>query len=221
VSQQRGVRRLWLPGGKPPGVAAWIPLSGLPCLAGTRLDTIPAEIPYVRAAPAKAAIWAEQLASRAPGSRLVGIVWAGNPSYSNDRNRSMALADLAPLGQAPDVNLVSLQKGPARAQIGDYRGRAPLLDLGEDIDDFADTAAVVENLDLVVSVDTAVAHLAGAMGKRVWIMLPFAPSWRWLLDRQNSPWYPTARLFRQPAPGRWDLVVAAIAKELESVAAAF
>jgi hypothetical protein len=152
--------------------------------------------------------------------RRVGIVWAGNPIYSNDRNRSIALADLAPLGEVPNVALVSLQKGPARAQIGDYRGPAPLLDLSENIDDFADTAAVVENLDVVVSVDTAVAHLAGAMGKRVCIMLAFAPNWRWLLDRRDSPWYPTACLFRQPARGQWNFVVAAIAKELESITAA-
>jgi hypothetical protein len=218
--QQGGVRRLWLAGDKPTDFAAWTSLSGLPRLAGTRLTTIPAKIPYVRAIPAKVAAWAEQLDTRLPhGYRRVGIVWAGRPTHGNDHNRSTTLASLAPLGELPDVALVSVQKGPARVQIADYRGRAPLLDLGDEIGDFADTAAILENLDVLITIDTSVAHLAGAMGKRVWIMLAFAPDWRWLLDRRDSPWYPTARLFRQPAPSRWDLVTGAIANELEGITA--
>ena len=106
--------------------------------------------------------------------------------------------------------LISLQKGPAQAQIGAYWGRAPLVNLGPEIAEFNDTMAILEGLDRVVTVDTAVAHLAGAMGRPVWLMLPFAPDWRWLLGRTDSPWCPTARLFRQPEPGRWDPVVAEI-----------
>jgi hypothetical protein len=107
-----------------------------------------------------------------------------------------------------------LQKGPAQAQIGAYWGRAPLINFGPEIADFTETMAVLETLDLIVSVDIAVAHLAGAMGRPVWLMLPFAPDWRWLLDRADSPWYPSARLFRQPAPLQWEPVVAEIAGEL-------
>jgi hypothetical protein len=107
-----------------------------------------------------------------------------------------------------------LQKGPGQGATADYFERAPLLNLGAEIADFADTMAVVETLDLVITVDTAVAHLAGAMGKPVWILLPYAPDWRWLLERSDSPWYPTARLFRQPSPGDWDSVAHEVAKAL-------
>jgi hypothetical protein len=126
----------------------------------------------------------------------------------------MRLADLTPLGDVPDVTLVSLQKGAAQAQIFEYRGRGPLLDLGKEISDYADTAAIIENLDVLITVDTSVAHLAGAMGEPTWLMLPFAPDWRWLLKRSDSPWYPTLHLFRQPKPSRWDLVVSKIKREL-------
>jgi len=109
---------------------------------------------------------------------------------------------------------LSLQKGASQAQLGGYWGRAPLINLGPDIRDFDDTMAVIAALDLVVTVDTAVGHLAGAMGKPVWIMLPYAPDWRWLLDREDTPWYPTVRLFRQGPDRRWPPVVARIAEEL-------
>jgi predicted TPR repeat methyltransferase len=199
-----------------PDFAAYCPLSGLPRLAGTTLETIPAPIPYLRADPQKTAAWANRLSVLAPaGYRRVGIAWAGRPTHVNDRNRSAALASFAPLAELAGVALVSLQKGPAQAQIGAYWGRAPLINLGPEIADFTDTMAVLEALDLVVSVDTAVAHLAGAMGRPVWLMLPFAPDWRWLLDRADSPWYPNARLFRQPAPLQWEPVVAEIAGALE------
>jgi ADP-heptose:LPS heptosyltransferase len=114
--------------------------------------------------------------------------------------------------------LISLQKGAAQAQIGSYWGRAPLLNLGPEIADFGDTMAVLECLDLVVSVDTAVVHLAGAMGKPVWVILPYAPDWRWLLDRDDSPWYPSVRLFRQSADRQWGPVIAKIAHELTNLA---
>ena len=112
------------------------------------------------------------------------------------------------------ASLSSRCKGPGRSAIADHFERAPLLNLGAEIADFADTMAIVETLDLVITVDTAVAHLAGAMGKPVWILLPYAPDWRWLLERSDSPWYPTARLFRQPSPGDWNSVARAVAKAL-------
>jgi len=146
------------------------------------------------------------------GYRRIGIAWAGRPTHVNDRNRSATLATFARLAELRRLALISLQKGPAQAQIGAYWGRAPLVNLGPEIADFDDTMAILEALDLVVTVDTAVGHLAGAMGRPVWLMLPFVPDWRWLLDRADSPWYATARLFRQPAPRQWDPVIAEIAR---------
>jgi Tfp pilus assembly protein PilF len=215
LAQQPGIRMMFDHWDKRPDFIAFCPLSGLPRLARTRLDTIPADIPYLRADPCKRALWAARLAALVPrGYRRIGLVWAGRPTHANDRNRSMALAALAPLAGLPRLALVALQKGEGQAQIGRYWGRAPLVNLGPQIADYADTMAILDNLDLVVTVDTSVAHLAGAMGKPVWIMLPFAPDWRWLLGRADSPWYPSARLFRQPAPGRWDRVAAAVAAAL-------
>jgi hypothetical protein len=179
------------------------------------LQTIPAPIPYLRADPQKVAAWADRLSGLVPaGYRRVGIAWAGRPTHVNDRNRSATLATFAPLSRLPRLVLISLQKGPAQAQIGAYWGRAPLVNLGPEVADFGDTMAILEALDLVVTVDTAVAHLAGAMGRPVWLMLPFAPDWRWLLQRADSPWYPTAQLFRQPAPRQWDPVVVEITRRL-------
>ncbi|MBF0326317.1 MAG: tetratricopeptide repeat protein [Alphaproteobacteria bacterium] len=183
------------------------PLLSLPGIFQTNLDTIPAERPYVTADPARIEPWRRRLASQR--GRRVGLVWAGSADNTNDRNRSLSLAALAPLLNRPGIRWFSLQKGRAEAA-GDPR----LIDLGPDLTDFAETAALVSLLDLVITVDTSVAHLAGAMGKDVRVMLPFAPDWRWLLDRTDSPWYPTMRLFRQPASGDWDSVVAAIGNSL-------
>ncbi len=151
-----------------PACAAFLPLSGLPRLHGTRIDNVPAQIPYLRPEPARVARWkarVDELA--APGHRRIGLVWAGRPTHKNDRNRSVALSRLGPLTSLSGVTYVSLQKGPAEAQIGGYFGHAPLINLGPEIDDFVDSMAVMDGLDLVVTVDTAVGHLAGAMGKRV------------------------------------------------------
>jgi Tfp pilus assembly protein PilF len=198
-----------------PEFAAWLPLSGLPRLAGTRLDTIPAPVPYLKADPTKTAEWGERLAALSPsGYRRIGIAWAGRPTHTNDDNRSVRLATFAPLAKLPNTTLVSLQKGAAQAHIGTYWGPAPLINLGPEIHNYGDTMAILESLDLLVTVDTSVAHLAGAMAKPVWIMLPYAPDWRWLLERNDTPWYPTARLFRQPTSRDWQPVIAAIAEEL-------
>jgi tetratricopeptide (TPR) repeat protein len=196
-----------------PTFAAYCPLSGLPRLHGTMLETIPSDVPYLHADPVRTAAWRARLDGLArPNMRRIGIIWAGRPTHKNDSNRSAALAAFGPLAALEGIALVSLQKGPGRAAIAGYFDRAPLLNLGAEIADFDDTMAIIETLDLVVTVDTSVAHLAGAMGKPVWILLPYAPDWRWLLSRNDSPWYPSARLFRQSRPGDWGGVAHRVAE---------
>ena len=200
-----------------PPYAAFCPLSGLPRLAGTRLDTIPAPIPYLHADPARTAAWAARIGALVPKSyRRIGIVWAGRPTHNNDRNRSATLADFAPLARLPGTALIALQKGPSTDQAGRWFNAAPLINLGTEIGDYDDTLAILANLDLLVSVDTSVAHLAGAMARPVWMMLPRAPDWRWLEHRADSPWYPTIRLFRQGTSRHWKPVVERIAEALST-----
>jgi hypothetical protein len=190
-------------------------LSSLPRLFKTDLDTIPADVPYLRADPARAAHWKRRLRALVPaGYRRIGLVWAGRPNHGNDRNRSITLRHLAPLAALDDVALVSLQKDKAGAQSGSYFGAAPFINLAPEIRDFVDTAAVIDALDLVVTVDTSVAHLAGAMGKPACVLLPFAPDWRWLRHRADSPWYPSLRLFRQAHMGDWSDTIARVAHDL-------
>jgi tetratricopeptide (TPR) repeat protein len=198
-----------------PDFAAYCPLSGLPRLVGTRIDNVPAPIPYLNADASRAAQWAQRLDGLVPpGFHRVGVIWAGRPTHNNDRNRSALLADFRPLANVTGVALLALQKGPKTGQAGAYYGRAPLINIGAEIEDYDDTMAILDNLDLLVTVDTSVAHLAGAMGRPAWIMLPRAPDWRWLLDRADTPWYPTVRLFRQTTARRWEDVAEAIAAEL-------
>jgi len=191
------------------------PLLCLPRLLGTELATVPAAIPYLSAEPLAAKAWSEKLAALG-GARRIGLVWAGAPraqdrqAFALDRRRSLTLARLAPLGGLGEIRFVSLQKGPPAEQAKTPPAGLDLYDPTEQLHDFADTAALVANLDLVISVDTSVAHLAGALGRPVWLLSRFDGCWRWLLDRTDSPWYPTMRLFRQPAPGDWDSVVMAV-----------
>jgi Flp pilus assembly protein TadD len=200
-----------------PDYVAYSSLSGLPQLYGVTLNNIPAEVPYLHADPARRQAWGERLAALTPpGYRRVGIAWAGRPTHNNDFNRSASLDDFSPLSALPGVVLLSLQKGDRQSQIGGYLGRAPLLNLGPELTDYEDTMAVTAHLDLLVTVDTSVAHVAGAMGRPAWVVLPYAPDWRWLLDRDDTPWYPSLRLFRQPAPRNWDDVFAKVAKEFKA-----
>jgi tetratricopeptide (TPR) repeat protein len=184
----------------------------LPKIFGTTVETIPAEVPYLYADQTKVEYWCNRLAG---DDFKVGIVWAGSARHTNDPNRSCALEHFAALGRIDGVRLYGLQKGQGAAQVDDVAGQMEIVNLGEQFEDFTDTAAVVENLDLVVSVDTAVLHLAGAMGKEVWALLPFDTDWRWMLDRKDSPWYPTMRLFRQKKPGDWDNVFSRVANEMK------
>jgi len=196
----------------------WTHPMRLPALFGTTLATIPAAIPYLSAEPALVQRWRERLAAAAPaGSTLrVGLAWQGNPDYENDADRSLpSLHTLAPLAAVEGITFVSLQKGAAEAQAEDPPAGMRLLDIASELHDFAATAAVIANLDLVISVDTAVAHLAGAMGKPCWLLLPdYRCDWRWMTARDDTPWYPSMRLFRQPAGGGWEPVMATLASAL-------
>ncbi|MGJ4949560.1 tetratricopeptide repeat protein [Bradyrhizobium sp. HKCCYLS20291] len=178
-----------------PAIDYHCPLSSLPLAFATRLDTIPAAPRYLPRAPAeRRATWEQRLG---PHDKLrVGLVWSGNPAHLNDHNRSMPLTTLMPLLDA-GARFVSLQKDARPSDKALLATRGDVLDLTADIRDFVDTAALIDALDLVITVDTSVAHLAGALGKPTWIMLPFTPDYRWLLGRDDSPWYPSVRLFRQ------------------------
>ncbi len=216
VAQVAPAARLFTRWNDCPEYAAYCVFSGLPRLHGTVLDTIPSPGAYLRADPARVALWRERVRGVVPrGHRAVGIAWAGRPTHSNDRNRSARLAALRPLFDMPRTTLFALQKGPALGEVSGYYGRAPLINLAADIVDFGDTAAIMELLDLVITVDTSVGHLAAALGRPTWIMLAFAPDWRWLLGRADSPWYPSVRLFRQARPDDWTGVVGQVAKALE------
>src|SRR5262249_42315398 len=197
----------------PTGAAARAPLLSLMHLFATRLETIPASVPYLAADPARIAKFRERIAGAA--GLKVGLVWAGSPKHKNDRNRSIPLDALAPLLAMEGVTFISLQKGERAAEITENYGQR-VIDLGPHLDDFADTAAAMSCLDLVIAVDTAVAHLAGALAIPVWVLLPFAPDWRWLQEREDNPWYPTMRLYRQPAIGDWGAMLHRVAADLQS-----
>jgi tetratricopeptide (TPR) repeat protein len=179
------------------------PLTSLPLAFDTTLDTIPSAVPYI-SVDAPAADWGARLHSQT--LPRIGLVWSGNPVHNNDRNRSMPLKALLPLLDVK-AQFVSLQKDIRPSDEVVLRARSDILHLGPELQSFVDTAALIEHLDLVISVDTSVAHLAGALGRPVWILLPYVPDWRWLLDRDDSPWYPTARLFRQSQTREWHSVI--------------
>ncbi|HET7879753.1 MAG TPA: glycosyltransferase family 9 protein [Acetobacteraceae bacterium] len=195
-----------------PGHAAHCRLSSVPGLLHTTPDNIPANIPYLSADPARAAAWRERFAATLPsGTRRVGLAWSGRPTHPNDRRRSVTLARLAPLANIGGVSFVSLQKPVPAADLIEM---ARFPGLADTAGDFGETAAMMMNLDLVICVDTAMGHLAGALGRPVWILLSKAADWRWMIDRSDSPWYPTARLFRQQVTGAWDPVIAEAAAAL-------
>jgi Tfp pilus assembly protein PilF len=220
-------------GGELPPFDVHVPLMNLPAIFGTRLETVPADVPYLFADEKLVAVWRERLAA-VKGFRI-GINWQGRPGKGPFRLRDIPLAMFERIADVPGVQLVSLQRGEGREELlkmesyqaavvvgGTNRAspRSP-LDLGDDVDQahgaFMDTAAVMKNLDLVITSDTSIAHLAGALAIPVWLALPYVPDWRWLLDRTDSPWYPTMRLFRQKQPGNWAGVFAEMQHELRAL----
>jgi tetratricopeptide (TPR) repeat protein len=195
----------------------WLPMMSLPLVLATTPDTIPQAVPFVTAAPDRVAAWRTRLGS---AGFKVGIAWQGNPKDPADETRSIALAEYAPLADIPDVRLLSLQKGLGTEQIEKIAFRDKVETLGEDCDSgpdaLLDTAAVMAGLDLVVTSDNVIAHLAGALGVPAFVAIQKIPDWRWLLDRDDSPWYPTMRLFRQSAAGEWPPVFARLAEAVRS-----
>jgi tetratricopeptide (TPR) repeat protein len=215
LASARGIDHLFARGATPPPFDLQVPLLSLPGMFGTTLDTVPANVPYLWADAARVQTWRERLGS-VRGFKI-GISWQGGTARKNDSLRSVPLAQFLTLAQLDSVRLVSLQKGQGTEQLGPWRDKLGIVDFGDQLDAdgaFTDTAAILMNLDLLVAVDTATAHLAGALGVPVWTVLNFMPDWRWLLDRNDSPWYPTMRLFRQTRPGDWDEVFERVAAGL-------
>lgn len=207
LADLEGVQQVVCKGDRLPAFDFHCPLMSLPLAFRTEIPTIPADIPYLKAGADRVAVWQGRL-----GTRLkprIGLAWSGNLAHVNDRNRSLALSDLLPLID-DRAEWISLQKDVRPSDAAALNGCREIRHYGQLLNDFTDTAALVALVDLVITVDTSVAHLAGAMGKPVWILLPFSPDWRWLLGRDDSPWYPTARLFRQSARGDWAGAIAAV-----------
>lgn len=209
----RGVHSVISFGGPLPPVSFQAPLLSLPHIFGTTLETIPAHCPYLAVLPEYRDKWKAIMPNKSTSLR-VGLVWAGK-SYP-DHRRSCRLEDFAPLALTQRVEYYSLQVGIGADQVQPLTSVIQLIDLTSQITIFADTAALIEQLDLVITIDTAVAHLAGALGKPVFLLLPFAPDWRWMLERSDSPWYPTMHLHRQKSPGDWSPVIKSITAELSA-----
>lgn len=202
-----GIDRLIIAGEPLPPFDLQCALPSLPAAFQTDLETIPAPIPYLSADPDAIQRWRNRLAPSGT-IREIGIAWSGSPTNRNDHNRSIPLQDFAPILSIDRTRFHSLQISPPPPGF-------PISDWSAHLNDFAETAALIANLDLIISVDTAVAHLAGAMGKPVCLLIPFPPDWRWQLDRPDTPWYPTIRLFRQPQPNAWTPAIRALASHLE------
>jgi tetratricopeptide (TPR) repeat protein len=192
------------------------PLMSLPLVFDTRLESVPDHVPYLHPDPQKLAAWREKLAG-GDGRRRVGLAWAGNPNFPGDRTRSLTLDKLAPFAQVRNVRFYSIQKGSPAEQLKNPPRGLKLVNLGPGLNDLADTVAVMSLMDLIVSTDTSLVHLAGALARPLWVMLQFIPDFRWLLEREDNPWYPTMRLFRQSTRGDWDQVIQRVAQALAAL----
>jgi tetratricopeptide (TPR) repeat protein len=203
-----GVAEVVARGDALPAFDVYCPAGSLPRALRTEVSTIPAEIPYLRASEERIANWRDRI-ERLPTPRIA-VVWSGSADHANDRNRSMALRQMAPL-LALKAGFVSVQRDLRAADAEELTRQPALTHVGDALNDFDDTAAVLALVDLIITVDTSVAHLAGALGRPTFVLVPFCPDWRWMLARADSPWYPTLRLFRQPAAGDWESVIARVA----------
>ena len=210
-----GVQQIIARGQTVPRFDQHCPLMSLPLAFGTTLETIPADIPYLRPCSELTASWRAALGA-GDGRARIGICWAGSATHADDCDRSLTLSQFAPLAR-DEMEFFSLQKGPPAEQAKHPPPGMRLIDLSARLDDFADTAALIADLDLVITVDTAVAHLAGAMGKPVWVLVRWLGDWRWRVGRSDTPWYPTMRLFRQTSRGEWEDVIERVARELRDL----
>ncbi|MCX6927408.1 MAG: tetratricopeptide repeat protein, partial [Verrucomicrobia bacterium] len=215
-----GVQRVIAQGDPLPNFDWHVPLLSLAHRLGATLNSLESRVPYLRPPPDRKALLPPTRGNH-PAALRVGLAWRGHPLHRNDGRRSISLTALEPLFAATDVAFYSLQVAPTADFSGEATRQDALINLENLIHDFSDTAALIDQLDLVIAVDTSVAHLAGALACPVWLLLPFAPDWRWLLDRDDSPWYPTMRLFRQPAPGDWTSVVQSVRAALTADGRAF
>lgn len=197
-----------------------VSLMSLPHLFATSLATIPNKTPYIVAPEGKTTIWYNLLRQQIPSGLRVGVAWAGNKDHQNDRNRSIPLSLLSKLANTPEVSLISLQKSVDTTEWEKSAAEKWIYNYSANLEDFTDTAALIEVLDLVITVDTSIAHLSGAMNKPTWVMLPFAPDWRWMMAREDSPWYPSIKLFRQKAPANWEAVLTDVKQALQDRVAA-
>lgn len=217
AARMGGFDALTLRGELPPAFDMHCEMMSLPMVMGLKLSDLPGTIPYLSPDPARVQHWRRRLAG-VKGLR-VAVVWAGRPTHFNDANRSMTLASLAPLAQE-GVTFLSIQKGPSEGDVARPPAGMNIIGLSSEIRDFEDTAAILMVADLLISVDSSPVHLAGALGRPAWVMLPFLPDWRWLLNRDDTPWYPSVRLFRQPSWGDWPGLVQGMAKALADLRAA-
>ena len=212
----RGRVRLVERGKALPGFDLHCPLLSVPGAMGVDLDSVPRDVPYLAAEPELVARWRERLGD-APGLK-VGFVWAGNPQHGNDHNRSVRPLAFKPLFALPGLRWFSLQRERRPGDEADLAALGAFEDLAPELKDFADTAAALANLDLLIAADTSIVHLAGALARPVWTLVPFSPDWRWLTGREDTPWYPTMRLLRQPAIGAWKELMERVAGELSAFA---
>jgi hypothetical protein len=212
-----GVASCYARGEPLPAYDLYCPLGSLPLATKTEPSTIPADIPYLRADDARIAKW--RPAIEALSGKRVALAWAGHARHPNDRNRSLELRLLEPLFALEGVSFISVQRETRADDAALLARNRNVTHLGAELDDMADTAAIAALMDITIAVDTSVAHLAAAMGRETWVLLPFSPDWRWTLAGDHSPWYPNVRLFRQRAPGDWPGVIAAVYDALQRVAA--
>lgn len=216
-----GISQVLAEGNSLPAFDFQCPLLSLPMVFSTTLDSIPHTVPYVTVPKELVSRWRDIVEEKSSAFKI-GLVWAGRrwPGGANiaiDQRRSLSLAAFAPLAAVEGISWFSLQKGPPATQVKNAPEGLSIVDHGIELQDFTDTAALIANLDLVISVDTSVAHLAGALGKQVWLLSRFDGCWRWLLDRDDSPWYPTMRIFRQTKPGDWESIIKKVELELRSI----